>query len=155
MSKLIPTQLASQEVNTRIFFRIYQCDNLINRTVTNALAQYEITSQQWAILGVLSNAHATGGIAVGELSNLLKVSRQNISGILLRLENRDLIERITDSIDTRTRLVRLTPEGKAIWEKMMPRIAAYFNEIMEGVNFDDSVTFLNLLNQLLFKLEKM
>lgn len=155
MDDLNTLQPASQEMISRTFFRIYQCDNMINKRVTKVLDQYGITSQQWATLGALSGPQANDGITVGALSQFLKVSRQNLSGVLTRLEKRNLIGKTTASSDTRTRLVRLTSEGKEIWRKMEPTVHNYFNELLEDVSFDDNVAFLNRLNHLLAKLEKL
>lgn len=155
MDDLNAHQIASQEMANRIFFRIYQCDNLINKTVTKALGQYGITSQQWATLGALSGPQASDGMTVGMLSRFLKVSRQNLTGVLSRLEKRNFIGKTTDSTDTRARLVRLTSEGKEVWCQMEPTVHSYFNELLKEASFDDNISFLNRLNHLLAKLEKL
>lgn len=153
MDDLQDHQLTSQEIATRIFFRIYQCDNLINKSVTKALTKYGITSQQWAALGALSRPLASPGRTVGELSRILKVSRQNLTGVLSRLEKRNLIRKTTDSSDARVRLVRMTQKGNEVWKEMWPVVNQYFGEILQGSSFDDNVAFLARLNAVFHKLE--
>ena len=153
MDQLEDYQAASQEIATRIFFRIYQCDNMINKTVTNALTEYKITSQQWATLGALSRPQAENGMTVGALSRFLKVSRQNLAGVLSRLEKRQLIEKTADHADARVRLVRLTQDGRALWAEMRPAVNRYFGDMLQESSFDDNVAFLNRLNVLFRKLE--
>ena len=145
--------VVSQEIATRIFFRIYQCDNLINKSVTNALAKYNTTSQQWATLGALSRSQAESGMTVGELSRYLNVSRQNLTGVLSRLEKRQLIEKITDNSDSRVRVVRLTQTGVDLWAEMRPVVNRYFSDMLHGSSFDDNVAFLSHLNKLFGKLQ--
>ena len=153
MDQLEDYQAASQEIATRIFFRIYQCDNKINKTVTNALTSYKITSQQWATLGALSRPQAENGMTVGALSRFLKVSRQNLAGVLSRLEKRQLIEKITDNSDSRVRVVRLTQTGVDLWAEMRPVVNRYFSDMLHGSSFDDNVAFLSHLNKLFGKLQ--
>jgi len=153
MNELDTHQLGSQEMITRIFFRIYQCDNMINKVVTRALSHHGTTSQQWAVLGALSGPHASNGMTVGALSQFLRISRQNLTGVLTRLEKRKFIRKVIDSTDTRARLVRLTSEGKKVWRQMEPVVCSCFNELSRRASFDDNVAFLNRLNYLLKNLD--
>ena len=143
----------SRETATRVFFRIYQCDNLISRGVTRALDQYDLTAQQWAVLGALSRAKARGGMTVGNLSSFLKVSRQNITGVLSRLEERNLLEKSVDVVDTRVRNVRLTPKGAEIWKSGRPAIQSYFAQMLDSASPAENTRFLERLELLLARLE--
>lgn len=143
----------SREIATRIFFRIYQCDNLISRGVTRALDQYDLTAQQWAVLGALSRAKARGGMTVGNLSAFLKVSRQNITGVLSRLEERNLIDKAVDAVDTRIRNVRLTPRGVQMWKSGRPAIQSYFVQMLDSAPPGENAGFLERLELLLARLE--
>jgi DNA-binding MarR family transcriptional regulator len=143
----------SREAATRIFFRIYQCDNLISRGVTRALDEYGLTAQQWAVLGALSRSKARTGMTVGNLSSFLKVSRQNVTGVLSRLEERKLIEKTVDEVDTRIRNVRLTPKGVQIWNKGRPSIQNYFAQMLETGSASDNARLLERLELLLDRLE--
>jgi DNA-binding MarR family transcriptional regulator len=143
----------SKETATRIFFRIYQCDNLISRGVTRALDQYGLTAQQWAVMGALSRSKARTGMTVGNLSSFLKVSRQNVTGVLSRLEERDLIDKSVDAVDTRIRNVRLTAKGLQIWNKGQPKIQSYFVQMLDFPSASDNPKFLERLELLLARLE--
>ncbi len=143
----------SRETATRIFFRIYQCDNLISRGVTRALDQYDLTAQQWAVLGALSRAKARGGMTVGNLSSFLKVSRQNVTGVLSRLEDRNLIDKSVDAVDTRIRNVRLTPKGAEMWNSGRPAIQSYFAQMLDSTPPAENARFLERLELLLARLE--
>lgn len=70
----------------RVFFRLYQCANMLHKTGTRAVENEGLTTQQWAVLGALSRDEAKGGMSVGDLARYLKVSRQNLSGLLSRME---------------------------------------------------------------------
>ena len=84
----------SSGLSNRLFFRLYQCTNMLHKTGTRALEEHRITTQQWAVLGALTRPAFDGGIAVGDLAAFLLVSRQNLAGVLSRLEAMDYVERV-------------------------------------------------------------
>jgi len=110
----------------RLTFRRYQCGNLINKTRTKALEAHAVTTLQWAILGALVRNRWVDGIAVHELASLLMVSRQNLSAVLSRMEERKLLERVLNEKDNRSRLIRLTPNDRQHWEDMQGDITSFY-----------------------------
>ncbi|HMW22464.1 MAG TPA: MarR family transcriptional regulator, partial [Burkholderiaceae bacterium] len=74
------------ELANRVFFRLYQCANMLHKTGSRAIEAEGLTTQQWAVLGALSRPAVSGGMGVGDLARYLMVSRQNLSGVLSRME---------------------------------------------------------------------
>jgi hypothetical protein len=58
-------QEAEMELANRIFFRLYQCANMLHKTGSRAVEQQGLTTQQWAVLGALSRPDAKAGMGVG------------------------------------------------------------------------------------------
>ena len=54
------------EMANRLFFRLYQCSNMLHKTGTRAVEAEGLTTQQWAVLGALSRNSAQGGVSVGD-----------------------------------------------------------------------------------------
>lgn len=137
-------------LSNRLFFRLYQCANMLHKTGTRALEKHRITTQQWAVLGALSRPAFEGGVAVGDLAAFLLVSRQNLAGLLSRLEAQGLLERAVDANDNRSRLIRLTQSGKALWQgDMQPAIAAYYADALQGFSTDDRIHLIHYLDKML------
>ena len=131
-------------LSNRLFFRLYQCANMLHKTGTRALDDYRITTQQWAVLGALTRP------AFADLATFLLVSRQNLAGVLSRLEATDYVERIVDPKDNRSRLVSLTAKGRSLWdENMRPVIADYYDEALTGFSTEDKIHFNHYLDKLL------
>lgn len=139
--------LRAQLMN-RLAFRLYQCANLLNKTGTRALEAHDVTTQQWAIIGALVRERWAEGIAVHQLASLLMVSRQNLTGVLSRMEERNLIERIKSQTDSRSRLIRLTPEGWQRWEAMQADITDYYDGAMKDLSNNDLIHALHYLDQM-------
>ena len=102
----------ADHLNNRIFFRLFQVGNTLQR---QAVKELGVTTVQWAVLGALSDPRPKSGIKNGislsTLAEFLVVSRQNLDGVLKRLERDGLVERVMDDGDKRARVVRLTPHG--------------------------------------------
>jgi len=132
-------------VNNRIFFRLFQLGNTLQR---QAVKELGISTVQWAVLGALSRAQAKDGMLFTELSDYLVVSRQNLDGVLKRLERDSHVLRVADAADKRARLVKLTPQGRRFWMSLQPKIYEFYRQAMVQFRFDDSIAFVHYLNRL-------
>ncbi|APZ50511.1 MarR family winged helix-turn-helix transcriptional regulator [Salipiger abyssi] len=152
MDQTAPPQADPQidDLANRLFFRLYQSANLLHKSGTKALEETHITTQQWAIIGALTRPGVEAGIAVGELSQFLMVSRQNLTGILSRLERDGLIERVTSPSDARSRLIRLSERGRALWRNDMARlISGFYDAALDGFSTTDKIHTIHYLDRLL------
>ena len=59
---------ARMELANRLFFRLYQCTNMLHKTGSRAVEAEGLTTQQWAVLGALSRQEAQGGVSIGDLA---------------------------------------------------------------------------------------
>lgn len=147
--------LASIEINNRLFFRFFQAANTLHTKGTQALDQFGVTTQQWSVLGALSRPQATGGMSVSDLSRYLLVSRQNLSGLLSRLEGEGYLERVTGEEDRRSRKVRLTPKGEELWTALAAPIEHFYDQALHGLSFDDRLAFIHYINLLQKNMSKL
>lgn len=146
---------ATAEIGNRLFFRLFQAANTLHTKGTQALEQFGVTTQQWSVLGALSRPKAAGGMSMNELSRYLLVSRQNLSGLLTRLEREDYVERVIGEEDRRSRKVRLTPRGETLWAALAEPIHAFYDDALDGLSFDDRVAFIHYIGLLQRNMSKM
>lgn len=139
-----PDRIADH-LNNRIFFRLFQVSNTLQK---QAVKELGVTTVQWSVLGALSDPRPTYGMSVGTLADFLVVSRQNLDGVLKRLERDGLVERVTDPEDKRARVVKLTREGFAFWKELRERIFQFYDQAVSGFKFDDRVALVHYLNAL-------
>ncbi len=144
------------DLANRLFFRLYQCANMLHKTGSRALEDEGMTTQQWAVLGALSRQQAEAGMKLGDLARYLMVSRQNLAGVVGRLERDGRVESADDPQDGRSRLVRLTPGGRQVWQrKALPKIHAYYEQALEGFSTNDMVHSVHYLLKILDNMEKI
>ncbi|MBI4966912.1 MAG: MarR family transcriptional regulator [Rhodospirillales bacterium] len=139
---------AKDEVNNRLFFRLFQAANTLHKEGTRALDAHGVTTQQWSVLGALSRPQVAQGMTVGALGSFLMVSRQNLDGILNRLEHSGAIERVQSEEDRRLRMVRLTAKGAQLWRALTPLIYEFYDRALAGFSFDDRIHFLHYITRL-------
>lgn len=145
------------DVANRLFLRLYQASNLMHKTGTRAVARHGATTQQWAVMGALSRPAAQGrGMTVKELIGFLMVSRQNLTGVLARLEQLGLVERVRGADgDGRLRHVRLTPRGDRVWAAMLADIRRYYGDVLDSFSLDECVLLFRLLDRLRDRLAEL
>ena len=147
---------AKLELANRLFFRLYQCANMLHKTGTRAVEDEGLTTQQWAVLGALSRDEAAQGMGVGDLARYLMVSRQNLSGLLSRMERDGHITTEPDGKDRRARLVKMSESGRTLWiQQATPKIHRYYETVLEDFSVDDVTHTLHYLLKLLDNMKQL
>jgi len=86
----------------------------------------------------------------------LKVSRQNLSGLIGRMERDGHIELTADTLDRRAKRVSMTKNGRHVWEKeAQPKIRAYYESALVDFSTGDLTHTLHYLLKLLDNMEKI
>lgn len=97
---------------------VAQLSNLLTRRLGPLFEKAGITPQQWAVLSVLGESGDAMSLAA--IGRAMLVSKQNMTGMVARLEQLGLAERSGDPADLRSSRVQLTRRGRALVEKMKP-----------------------------------
>src|SRR6201988_2200158 len=105
---------AKMELANRLFFRLYQCANMLHKTGSRAVEEEGLTTQQWAVLGALSREKSQGGMSIGDLARYLMVSRQNLSGVMSGMERDGRGTVPASGQDRRSRVVTMTDTGRHV-----------------------------------------
>jgi DNA-binding MarR family transcriptional regulator len=147
---------ARMELANRLFFRLYQCANMLHKTGSRAIEAEGLTTQQWAVLGALSRDEAQAGMGIGELAKYLMVSRQNLAGLISRMERDGHISIASDTRDRRSRIVTMTLSGRHVWQVLaQPKIRAYYEEILADFSINDTAHALHYLLKILENMKRL
>lgn len=88
-----------------------------------------ITRREW---GVLAQLHGqAGGVPPSALAERMQRDRARTSRAITALLRKGLIERTVQPHDRRSARVSLTPEGQALYNRLMPQIQAINARILE------------------------
>ncbi len=140
----------------RLFFRLYQSANMLHKTGSRAVEAEGLTTQQWAVLGALSRDTAQGGMSIGDLARYLMVSRQNLSGLIGRMERDGHVAVVPHGQDRRSRVVTMTAQGRHVWQDLaQPKIRAYYEQALEGFSVNDMAHVLHYLLRVVENMQKL
>ena len=129
---------------------------MLHKTGTRAVEEHGLTTQQWAVLGALSRPEAEGGMSVGELARYLMVSRQNLSGLISRMERAGHLGSAPNGRDRRSRLVVITASGRKVWNKeALPKIHDYYEQALADFSIGDISHTLHYLLKLLDNMKRL
>ncbi len=109
---------------------VIQLANLLTRRLAPVFEKARVTPQQWAILSVIGRSD--GPMSLAALARALMVSKQNMTGMMTRLEQLGFAERADDPTDLRSTRVVLTRRGRATIEKLRP----VYEEWMQSISGD-------------------
>ena len=86
---------------------------------------------------VLTVLRAEGALPVGELARTLAVSVASATGIVSRMEDRDLVERSRTSDDRRVVTVSLTRQGRAALDQLEGRSREHFAAMLGKLSLEE------------------
>ncbi|SNY90721.1 DNA-binding transcriptional regulator, MarR family [Cohaesibacter sp. ES.047] len=99
----------------QIGYLIFEVSKLIRRQFEEEAKSLGLTLQQSRVMGFLQRHPA--GQSQSSIAREIDSDPMTLSGILDRLEKRDLVERSPDPQDSRAKLVTLTSEGVSLFVK--------------------------------------
>lgn len=144
------------DLANRLFFRLYQCANMLHKTGTRAVEDEGLTTQQWAVLGALSREKSQGGMSIGDLARYLMVSRQNLSGLISRMERDGHVAVAASGQDRRSRVVTMTESGRHVWQDLaLPKIHGYYESILADFSVNDVTHTLHYLLKILENMQRL
>ena len=112
----------------RLWLRMLTCTTLIESEVRRRLRDnFDITLPRFDLLAQLERA--PDGIQLGELSRRMMVSNGNVTGLVERLAQEELIDRQVSESDRRAVQVRLTAQGRTVFAEMARAHADWIAEL--------------------------
>lgn len=109
---------------------VIQLANLLIRRLGPVFEKAKITPQQWTVLSAL--AAEDSPVTAVALARRLGVTKQNMTGMIARLEQLGLAERNDDPQDLRSSRVELTRRGRSLVEKLRPAYEEWIATIGGG-----------------------
>jgi DNA-binding MarR family transcriptional regulator len=109
---------------------LLQLANLLTRNLGPVFERSKITPQQWSVLSALNLEE--GPVTLVGLSRRLGVTKQNMTGMIARLEQLGLAERNDDPSDLRSSRVQLTRRGRSVIEKVRPAYEEWLSSLGDG-----------------------
>ncbi len=101
----------------------------------------DLTPVQFAAMDALM---AEPGIDQARVAARIAYDRATIGGVIDRLEQKGWVTRQISQRDRRAREVRLTDQGQAVFENILPVVQDLQGEIIQGLTETEQASFLQL-----------
>jgi enoyl-CoA hydratase/carnithine racemase/DNA-binding MarR family transcriptional regulator len=117
----------------RLWLRLLTTANTIEAEIRRRLRdRFDTTLPRFDLLAQLERA--PDGIQLGELSRRMMVSNGNVTGLVERLAQEELIDRQVSETDRRAVQVRLTARGRAVFTEMARAHADWIAELVGALD---------------------
>jgi MarR family 2-MHQ and catechol resistance regulon transcriptional repressor len=143
-----PAQAAAKApfiATMRELVRTYQAFSAYSEALVR---QFDLTPAQFDVIATLGN---TQGMSTGEIGEKTLITKGTLTGVIDRLEKKHLVQREVPPDDRRSVIVKLTPDGEALFEKVFP---AHIADLQKGFEQLDP-SELELLRVLLSRLRQV
>ena len=133
----------------RVMDQLFELAVVLGEAMNNRLGEHGLTPARAEVLWLL---HRTGPRTQRELSQLLKCTPRNVTGLVDALDRAGFVERTAHPRDRRAIVVRLSEPGRSLitgWDTDRDYGAA---QILGGVPADDLAMFSAVLDRVLGRL---
>lgn len=107
---------------------------------------FAVTPSQW---GALAWLEEDDGVPIGTLAHHLDIEASVTTGIVQRLEQRGLLERVHDHADRRVVKIFLTQQGRELVQALEPVALAFHRRLFQGFSTEEQRAFVTQLHHLM------
>lgn len=137
-----PDPSAAPDCSEAIVYSVYELVHQWQDLTDERAREFGLTGQQAAVLMNLSREQPS----MRDLADRLRCDASNITGLISRLEKRDLVCRVEDPTDRRVKRVHLTPSGQRLARRIRPRFFEGSPSVA-GLSATDQRALLTLLRR--------
>lgn len=111
-----------------------------------------LTSPQFDVIASLANQPAMTCKALGEKT---LITKGTLTGILDRLEIKEMIERVTNTADGRSQKIQLTTKGQEVFTRAFPSHMKHLESAFNQLSQEEMLKLTNSLRKLRDAMEKL
>jgi DNA-binding MarR family transcriptional regulator len=127
-------------------FRLSVLANRVTRKVAQVYARrFHLSAPEWRTMAVLGRYGAMSANSVVERTTMDKV---RVSRAVARLLAHGRVTRRVDPEDRRRAILDLTPQGRAVYEAVVPMVLAVERELLADLNEQERETLLSVIRKL-------
>lgn len=125
---------------------IKQLHDCLEKDTNNKLRDQELTMAQGGALIELHNVEEKQ-LTLKELERRMHVAQSTAAGIVVRLEQKGLVESFGDPADRRIKMVRMTQKGEACCREADKNMEQTEHRLLQPLTEEEQKTLLDLLGK--------
>jgi DNA-binding MarR family transcriptional regulator len=136
-----------------IVSRLARVRGHLSAELDRVYARHGLTAPTFAVLVTLARIDDGSGVSQRRLMDELGLTSGTVSVRMDRLSEEGLVDRDPDPASKRTTRIRLTEQGRALFERVVPEHLATERRLLAGLSMEEADTLAGLLRKLLVELE--
>ena len=138
--------MKTNDVNSSLYWKFIQVMVRTKHRVMELAEPYGLTVMQVHTLGLLEPNHPQ---PMNVLSGLLGCDASNVTGIVDRLEDRELIQRQDNPKDRRVKMIALTDRGESLRQEVIKQLVQDEAKVLSALSSREQLELDRLLQTLL------
>lgn len=127
-------------------FRLSFTSNLVSDRIARAYQSlFGLTIPEWRLIAVIAEG---GGITQQAIGAKTRMEKVTVSRAAIALVERNLVERVPNTSDRRSHLLRLTAAGRALYEQVAPKALELERRIFGGFDAGRVAAFVAMLREI-------
>ncbi len=124
---------------------LHRCNQRVERVMNRFVEAHDLTPSQFDVLATLGD---TAGLPFKTLSQQALVTGGTLTPVLNRMEAKGLVRRCKDERDSRQVILKLTPEGQALYEATFLPYVDHAQAYVDALAPDEQAELTRLLEKL-------
>ncbi len=148
----MPKKRAVEAPLTPLFISVFRLNGALIAAGDRLVADLDLTSARWQVLGVVANVHAP--LSVASIARIMGLTRQGVRGVTAELIASGLVELQPNPHHRRAQLVVLTEKGRDVEGAAKRRQIPWATTLGNGLNPKQIEEAAKLLGTVLARLEE-
>lgn len=144
-----PNQLKLEEFFP---YKLTELQDAVSHNLSLVYKEHNLSRQQWRIIAVLGdNDKATQGqeLSAKQLGELTNLDKMQTSRAIAKLKDAGRVAIDEDQNDKRSILVKLTEQGQALHEILVPKVLAHEKRLLSALTSRQYEQFRTMMEKLL------
>ena len=123
-----------ENVSASALYNVVRTFTLLNRLFQRNYARFDLTPAKLNVLMLVKHVGAEQGLPQREIARRLIISGSDVTGLIDRLEKDGLLTRQGASNDRRVKLIKITPKGSALLDRLWPAHTRQIESVMSPLS---------------------
>ncbi|MCK8045456.1 MarR family transcriptional regulator [Shewanella sp. 1CM18E] len=142
------------ETSFPALLRLTQVNNIFIQIVKDCVESYGLQSADFNLLTCLRRNPTPHVLSPTELYQSMLFSSGGLTKVLNRLHKMELIERLDNPEDKRSKLVKLSSTGKELVEEIMPVLHKQEKRMVEGITSEELVVLDQIMQRITSSMDR-
>jgi len=133
-------------------YRLSQLQSAVSHSISEQYGKHDLSRQQWRILAVLGDHEISGtkqSLSAKQLGEQTNLDKMQTSRAIEKLCQQNRATKTTDENDKRSILIKLTDEGQALYQQIVPDVKEKNDQLLSALTQRQQEQLITMMDKLL------